>query len=219
MHLESKQYDKCIEVCQQAVEKGRELRSDYKLIARALGRIGSAYQKQDNLAEAIKYFNKSLTEHRTPDILEKLKETEKLKEKREKEAYINPELSEQEREKGNELFKKSDFPGAVRAYTYDRKEKNSLYLFLFYTWCSEAIKRNPSDAKNYANRSASYLKMMAVPEALKDAEDGVAVDPTYTKAYVRKAAALLALKRYSECLSTLDEAEDRDTGNHKKTTK
>jgi stress-induced-phosphoprotein 1 len=50
------------------------------------------------LDEAIKYYQKSLTEHRTPDTLKKLNDTEKLKVKREKEAYRNPELSDKARE-------------------------------------------------------------------------------------------------------------------------
>ena len=50
-----------------------QLRADYKLIAKALGRIGSAFSKKGDLETAIKYFQKSLTEHRTADILNKLR--------------------------------------------------------------------------------------------------------------------------------------------------
>jgi stress-induced-phosphoprotein 1 len=81
------------------------LRADYKLIAKALGRIGTAYSRKDELDNAIKYFSKSLTEHRTPDILNKLRDAEKLKEERAKQAYIDPELSAKAREEGNALFK------------------------------------------------------------------------------------------------------------------
>ena len=34
VYFEQRDDDKCIEVCQQAVEKGRELRADFKLIAK-----------------------------------------------------------------------------------------------------------------------------------------------------------------------------------------
>jgi len=46
------------------VERGRELRTDYKLIARAMTRKGNALVKLDRLQEAIEVYRKSLTEHR-----------------------------------------------------------------------------------------------------------------------------------------------------------
>jgi hypothetical protein len=46
------------------VERGRELRADYKLIARALTRKGNALAKQGRLEEAVGAYQKSLTEHR-----------------------------------------------------------------------------------------------------------------------------------------------------------
>jgi hypothetical protein len=47
-----------------AVERGRELRNDYKLIARALTRKANALVKQGKLEEAVGIYQKSLTEHR-----------------------------------------------------------------------------------------------------------------------------------------------------------
>ena len=52
------------ESCHAAVERGRELRNDYKLIARALTRKGNALVKLGELEEAVKVYQKSLTEHR-----------------------------------------------------------------------------------------------------------------------------------------------------------
>jgi hypothetical protein len=83
------------------------MRADYKLIAKALGRIGNAHLRKGDRVLAIRYFEKSLSEHRTPDILTKLRETEKQHAEAERSAYINPELSNQERDKGNNLFKAS----------------------------------------------------------------------------------------------------------------
>ncbi len=67
-------------------------------------------------------YNKSLMEHRNADTLALLNKTEKtLKEARERE-YVNLELCEQERDKGNAAFKEQRYPevgggvgrGAVR---------------------------------------------------------------------------------------------------------
>jgi stress-induced-phosphoprotein 1 len=75
--------------------------------SRAYGRIGSAHSKLGDLASAIKFYSKSLTEHRTPDILTKLRESEKAKIEQDRQAYIDPEKAEQAREEGNVAFKVS----------------------------------------------------------------------------------------------------------------
>jgi len=46
-----------------------------------------------------------LTEHRTPDVLAKLKEAEKEKSEKERLAYIDPVKADEAREEGNKLFK------------------------------------------------------------------------------------------------------------------
>ena len=67
MYLETTEYDKCISDCDSAVEKGRELRADYKVIARALTRKANALAKQERYEEAVQVYHKSLTEHRQGD--------------------------------------------------------------------------------------------------------------------------------------------------------
>ncbi|KAG9300989.1 hypothetical protein G9A89_018941 [Geosiphon pyriformis] len=194
--FEQENYEECIKVCEEAINVGRENRADFKLIARAYGRIGNAFIKLDNLEEAIKNYGKSLTEHRTPDILKKLNETQKLKVTREKEAYFNPELADQARERGNELFKQNDFVAAQKEYT-------------------EAIKRNEKDPRAYSNRAACYTKLMAFPEALKDCETCISLDPTFVKAYIRKAAVEFLKKDYNKCLETCELARLHDVdGKH-----
>jgi stress-induced-phosphoprotein 1 len=79
--------------------------------------MGSAYQRLNDLPNAIKFYSKSLTEHRTPDILGKLREVEKTKIEADKQAYIDPAQAEVARGEGNEAFKKGDFAGAVKHYT------------------------------------------------------------------------------------------------------
>jgi len=103
-----------------------------------------------------------LSEHRTPDILAKLREVEKLQADQARQAYIDPEKSHIAREEGNAKFKGGDFAGAVKDYT-------------------ESIKRDPSDARGYNNRAAAYMKLMALSDALKDVNEAIKVDPSFGK--------------------------------------
>ena len=64
VYFEMGEYDKCAADCDTAVERGREARADYKIIARALTRKGNALMRQGRLEEAIQIYQKSLTEHR-----------------------------------------------------------------------------------------------------------------------------------------------------------
>ncbi|KAL7421555.1 Hsp90 cochaperone [Cryptotrichosporon argae] len=192
VYFEQGEYQKAIETCEKAVEEGRELRADYKTIAKAYGRIGSSYSKLDDLTNAIKFYQKSLTEHRTPDILAKLRDTEKAKADQDKQAYIDPAKAEAAREEGNTAFKAGDFATAVKHYT-------------------EAIKRLPTDPKAYNNRSAAYTKLLAFPEALKDADAAIKIDPTFIKAYIRKALVQQGMKELTAALETLQKATDADT--------
>lgn len=54
----------CLQDCDEAIEKGRELRVDYKLIGRAYTRRGNALVKLGRLEEAVEAYQKALTEHR-----------------------------------------------------------------------------------------------------------------------------------------------------------
>eukprot|EP00158_Paraphelidium_tribonemae_P004396 Partr_v1_DN26728_c0_g1_i4_m8762 putative Heat shock protein len=195
VYFEQGEYDQCIKTCDEAVEKGREIRADYKIIAKAYGRIGNAYLKKDDLESAIKFYEKSLSEHRAADILAKLKDTQKLSEQRKRESYQDPAKSDEARNKGNDFFKAGNFAEAVIHYT-------------------EAIKRAEKDPRAYSNRSACYSKLMAVHEALKDAEKAIELDPTFVKAFIRKAAIQFTMKEYSKCIQTCDEAMIVDSEHH-----
>ena len=189
--FELQNYSECISICEKAVEVGRELRADFKLIARAFGRMGSSYAKLNDYDNAIKFYGKSLSEHRTPDVLEKLREAEKLQKKLAEEKYRDPVLSDAAREKGNECFKEHNYAEAVKHY-------------------SEAIKRNPTDARNFSNRAACYTKLMALPEADKDCDEALKLDPTFLKAYIRKATILFSKHDYVKCIELCQETMQLD---------
>lgn len=102
------QYEDCIKDCDKAVERGRELRSDFKMIARALTRKGTALLKTSKTSKdfdiVIETFQKALTEHRNPDTLKKLNDVEKVKRELEQQEYFDPQIADEEREKGSAAF-------------------------------------------------------------------------------------------------------------------
>ncbi|KAA8916894.1 hypothetical protein TRICI_001013 [Trichomonascus ciferrii] len=184
-------YDAAVATCTKAIDHGREVFADYKLMAKVYARLGNVYIKQNNLKDAISNYNKSLTEHRTPDVLNKLRQAEKDLKKQEELAYIDPAKADEAREEGNKKFKEGDSPGAVKCYT-------------------EAIKRAPEDPRGYANRAAAYLKLMTYPDAVRDCDIAISKDPNFFKAYSRKATALLVMRDYRKCIDTLEQAREVD---------
>ncbi|KAG7015655.1 Hsp70-Hsp90 organizing protein 3 [Cucurbita argyrosperma subsp. argyrosperma] len=198
VYLEMGKYEDCIKDCDKAVERGRELRSDFKMIARALTRKGTAYVKLAKCSKdydiAIETFQKALTEHRNPDTLKKLNDAEKAKKDLEQQEYFDPKIADEEREKGNEYFKQQKYPEAVKHYT-------------------ESLRRNPKDAKAYSNRAACYTKLGALPEGLKDADKCIELDPTFVKGYTRKGAIQFFMKEYEKAMETYQEGLKHDPKN------
>lgn len=202
VYLEMGKYEECIKDCDKAVERGRELRSDFKMIARALTRKGTALVKMAKCSKdyeaAIETFQKALTEHRNPDTLKKLNDVEKAKKELEQQEIFDPKIADEEREKGNDYFKQQDYPQAVKHYT-------------------ESLRRNPKDARTYSNRAACYTKLAALPEGLKDAEKCIELDPTFSKGYTRKGAIQFFMKEYEKALETYQEGLKHDPQNQELT--
>lgn len=160
---------------------------------RSFARIGTAYEKLGDLTQAIEFYNKSLTEHRTPDALTKLRNVEKAKSKAEKESYIDPAEADKARELGQQKFQEADWPGAVEAFT-------------------EMTKRAPQDPRGFSNRAAALVKLMAFPQAVQDCDDAISRDPKFIRAYMRKSQALVAMKEYNRALDVCTEAQEHDDG-------
>ncbi|KAH8681886.1 hypothetical protein BX600DRAFT_447432 [Xylariales sp. PMI_506] len=194
-YFEKGDYQACIDACTKAVEEGRMIYADFKMIAKSYARIGSAYEKLGDLDAAVENYKKSLTEHRTPDVNSKLRAAERNKIDSAKKAYIDPAKAEEAREEGNKKFKEQDFPGAVAAY-------------------SEMIKRSPDDPRGYSNRAAAFVKLFEFPSALEDCDLAIKKDPKFIRAYIRKAQVYFGMREYSKCLDACNEATAIDNEHH-----
>ena len=183
-----KDFDRCIEDCDKAVERGREVRADFKLLAKAMTRKGSSLVQQGKLEDAILIFNKSLTEHRNPDTLKKLNDAEKTLKERKELEYINMDKSNEEKELGGQAFKDMKYPEAVAHY-------------------QEALKRgppsvNPEAYKLYSNLAACYTKLVAYPEGIKAADKCIELAPTFAKGYSRKGTLQFFMKETDKAIET-----------------
>lgn len=168
VYFEMADFEKCIEFAHKSVDVGRENRADFKQIAKGYARVGNAYFKQKQYADAIKFFNQSLSEFRDQNIVKKNKQAQDLLKEQERLAYIDPEKSEVARQSGNDSFQKGQYPEAIRHY-------------------DEAVKRNPDDPKTYCNRAACYIKLGEFGLAERDCDETLKRDPKFMKAYLRKA--------------------------------
>ncbi|KAL0013059.1 hypothetical protein SO802_000128 [Lithocarpus litseifolius] len=99
------QYDECIKDCDEVVERGRQLKSDSKMIAITLSRKGTALVKMAKLSKdyepAIETFLKALSEHCIPGTLKKLYDAEQAKRELEQQEYFDTKLADEEHEKAS----------------------------------------------------------------------------------------------------------------------
>ncbi len=151
VYFELKDYDKCLEICDQAIQLSKGSNYDYVKLGKALARKAAARLAQGHFDDAIDLYRQSLLENNDSNVKDQLKKAEKAKNEDEQRKMINPEMAEELRKEGNAFYEKGDYPNAVKTYT-------------------EALKRDPNSKSIYSNRAAAYIKLMEFPSAMKDAE-------------------------------------------------
>merc|ERR1711953_34666 len=190
--MEREDFNQARELAHKAIEIGRENRAQYTQIAKFYSRIATCYEKEKDLEQALKWYNKSLSEHRDKKTLEKVTKIEKEKKEADRRAYFDSEKAEEERAAGNECFKKGKFPEALKHY-------------------NEGILRTADDAKEtlskfYSNRAGAYMKLMDFNRAQKDCEECLKLNPTFVRAWIRKGAVLEAMKQHDNAIEAYQEA-------------
>ena len=133
-------------------------------VAKIICRMACVHEKRNNYDQAIEMYPKALTEDNSRSTRNALREVERAKENSVNECHLDPVKAEEHRTKGNELFAAKDWAAAKAEY-------------------DESIKRNPKDPRLYANRAAALMKLKAYPDAVKDREECLKLDPTFVKPY------------------------------------
>ncbi|XP_014519304.1 protein SGT1 homolog A [Vigna radiata var. radiata] len=81
----------------------------------------------------------------------------------------------------------------------ERKAKEAFFdddFALAVDFYSEAIKLDPKDANLFADRAQAHIKLNAFTEAVSDANNAIMLNPSLSKAYLRKGTACIKLEEY-----------------------
>lgn len=160
-YIELKELSQAMSILDQAIEVYNETlyeNKNFVNFAKILERKGRVFYLQGDFDNSIEMYKKSLLENNNPKVWAVLKDVEREKKKQEELKYIDPELSNQHWEKGNEMYKEGRFGDAVKEY-------------------EEAVWRNPKDVRNYTNLSSCFIKLMNFNEAKRYAEKGLEIEP------------------------------------------
>lgn len=194
VYMEMGNFERCLEICQEAIEKRYEMGADFSKVAKVYNRMAACYRKMQDYKNAIEMYKKSLCETTDRKVRVLLRETEALLEKKKIAEKHDPEKAEQLRLEGNILFKEKRYPEAKIKY-------------------DEAIIHDLNDDKLYANRSAVYTQLLEYPSAMRDIEKSLALNPNNAKAWARKGLIHLRLKDFNKALNAYQEGLKVDANN------
>ncbi|VEL30363.1 unnamed protein product [Protopolystoma xenopodis] len=144
-----------------------------------------------------------------PNIKDMNKETLLLRQNEEEKLTDNAKEAEKKRrlqslelkEKGNDLYKESQFADAINKYT------SALDI------CPLLFKKDRSQM--LSNRAACNIKLKNVQLALADCDEALELDPTYVKCLQRRAELRESVDRLSEAYEDYQELLKIDPGNGK----
>uniref|UniRef100_A0A0E0L858 U-box domain-containing protein n=1 Tax=Oryza punctata TaxID=4537 RepID=A0A0E0L858_ORYPU len=189
------QYEDCVRRCDEAVERGRELRSKKSLVAQALFWKGTALLNLADCASdcnaAIRALKQSLDEHYNKGTEASLDEAESTREEMEE---LEKEAAKHHRDKGLELLRKKKYKEAEMHFT-------------------EAIKRNPRYPKNFSDRARCLIELNSFPKALEDANRCIELDDTLGMGYLRKGLVQIVMGKYEDAIATLVDGLKHDPQN------
>ena len=125
-------------------------------------RMASVHEKRGEYKEAVEMYLKALAEYDSRCTRNALREVRRAKEQMEKERYFDPVKAEEHNARGNKFGRAGDWAAAKAEY-------------------DEGIKRTPWGPMIYANRAAALMRLKAYPEAAKDREECLKLDPSFVE--------------------------------------
>jgi len=194
VYFEMGDYDKALELCDQAVEVGRANRAPFQSLAKPFVRKARIAKARNDYEEAMKQYHLAQREHRDKKIEREMKMLELEKRERERKAYVNPELAQEAKSRGNEKFRAGDFGGAIAEY-------------------EEAVKRDPSDAPIRNNLAAALQKVGDFNGALNSVKKALELDEKYVKAWAKKGDIEFYMKEYHKAMESYQKGLAVDDSN------
>ena len=183
VYIEMGDCDTALALCNEALEKAKVYRSSFEDKAKVYQRMGAAYVKMNDMRAAIDAYGKAQMEQYDKAIERKIKNLELELRKAEKEAYVNPALGLEAKERGNTAFREGRFGDAVHEY-------------------EDAIKRDPTNASYRNNLAAALQKIGDFNGAKQQVEKSLELDRNYVKAWAKKGDIEFFLKEYHRAIDS-----------------
>lgn len=160
-------YQDAVDSCKTGSAVGKENMASFTDRAKAYVRMGKAFEKLGDLAQAVDAYNSAMVEDRTKETVRLLKCCELELKKKKRADYLNPEMALAAKEEGNGFFREGKYTQAIDRY-------------------EEAIKRDPTCAPYHNNLGSALCKISDFQGAKRAVEKAIDIDPTYVKAYAKK---------------------------------
>jgi stress-induced-phosphoprotein 1 len=194
VYFTQKKYEECIDSCQTAVQIGNDNRAPYEERAKAYTRAAKAYQKMNDLDNAIEMCKSAQLESYDKTTQRLLKTLELEKKQKDALDYQDDDKAEEAKQLGNTHFRNKDYGEAVKAY-------------------EDAVKRAPKNATIRNNLAAALCKIMDFNGAKREIEVALDLDPKYVKAWSRKADIEVLMKEYHKALESYKKGLELDPTN------
>lgn len=194
VYIELGEIDTALEWCQRAIELGRANRASYEDVAKVYQRQAAAELKRNNFEAAIGHYKKGQTEFFDKNVERKIKNLELDFKKQQRQAYINPQLGLEAKERGNTAFRDGNFSVAIAEY-------------------EDACKRDPTNASYFNNLAAALLKIGDFNGAKAQVTRSLELDPKYVKAWAKKGDIEFFMKEYHKAMDSYRKGLDLDPEN------